>query len=83
MRMRIKHSTMVRPSVAYYFHAWEPYQFPNHQSYKWLTPGLMKPLHFAGDYAQINWQFAVWEPGTAVQDTRVEITAWNGSEETA
>lgn len=83
MRMRIKHSTMVRPSVAYYFHAWEPYQFPNHQSYKWLTPGLMKPLHFAGDYGQINWQFAVWEPGTAVQDTRVEITAWNGSEETA
>ena len=83
MRMRIKHSNMVRPSVAYYFHAWEPYQFPDHKSYKWLTPGLMKPLHFAGGNAQINWQFGVWEPGTAVQDTRVEITAWTGSEETA
>lgn len=83
MRMRIKHSNMVRPSVAYYFHAWEPYQFPDHKSYKWLTPGLMKPLHFAGGNAQIDWQFGVWEPGTAVQDTRVEITAWTGTEETA
>lgn len=78
MYMRIKHSTMVRPGVAYYFHAWEPYQFPNHESYKWLTPGLMKPMHFAGGYGQINWQFAVWEPGTAVQDTRVEIRACAG-----
>lgn len=79
MRMRIKISTMVRPGVAYYFHAWEPYQFPNHESYKWLTPGLMKPLHFAGDYSQINWQFAVWEPGTAVQDTRIDIRQWQES----
>ena len=37
--MLVKHSTMVRPGVAYYFHAWEPYQFPNHESYKWITPG--------------------------------------------
>lgn len=80
MRMRVKITPMVRPGVAYYFHAWEPYQFPNHESYKWLTPGLMKPLHFAGDYSQINWQFAVWEPGTAVQDTRIDIRPWKGQE---
>lgn len=83
IRMRIKHSTMVRPGVAYYFHAWEPYQFPDHKSYKWLSPGLMKPLHFAGNHGQLKWQFGIWEPGTAVQDTRVDITAWNESEETA
>ncbi len=72
--MRIKHSTMVRPSVAYYFHAWEPHQFPNHESYKFVTPGLMKPLHFAGgEEGQIRWRFAQWEPGTHVQDTRVAI----------
>ena len=34
------------PKVAYYFHAWEPHQFPDHKSYKFLIPGLMKPLHF-------------------------------------
>lgn len=83
IRMRIKYSNMVRPSVAYYFHAWEPFQFPDHKSYKWITPGLMKPLHFAGDHGQISWQFGVWEPGTAVQDTRIDITPWTESEESA
>jgi DMSO reductase family type II enzyme molybdopterin subunit len=71
--MRVKYSTMVRPAVAYYFHAWEPHQFPNHESYKFVTPGLMNPLHFAGSEGQLRWRFGVWEPGTHVQDTRVEI----------
>ena len=48
MRMRIKHSSMVQPGVAFYFHAWEPVQFPEHKSYKWLIPGLMKPLAHGG-----------------------------------
>jgi DMSO reductase family type II enzyme molybdopterin subunit len=73
MRMRAKASTMVRPRVAYYFHAWEPHQFPDHKSYKFLIPGLMKPLHFAGGEGQIGWFFGHFEPGTHVQDTRVEI----------
>lgn len=76
MRMRVKASTMVRPGVAYYFHAWEPFQFPDHKSYKWLTPGLMKPLHWAGGEGHLKWNFAIWEPGTAVQDTRVDIHPW-------
>jgi DMSO reductase family type II enzyme molybdopterin subunit len=71
--MRVKYSTMVRPAVAYYFHAWEPHQFPNHESYKFVTPGLMNPLHFAGREGQVRWRFGVWEPGTHVQDTRVAI----------
>ncbi len=71
--MRVKYSTMVRPGVAYYFHAWEPHQFPEHESYKFVTPGLMNPLHFAGREGQMRWRFGVWEPGTQVQDTRVAI----------
>jgi nitrate reductase alpha subunit len=73
MLMRAKHSTMVRPGVAYYFHAWEPHQFPAHKSYKQITPGLMNPMHFAGGEAQLTWRFCVWSPGTHVQDTRVAI----------
>jgi DMSO reductase family type II enzyme molybdopterin subunit len=73
IRMRAKHSTMVRPRVAYYFHAWEPHQFPDHKSYKWLIPGLMKPLHFAGGEGHLGWFFGHFEPGTHVQDTRVSI----------
>lgn len=71
--MRVKYSTMVRPGVAYYFHAWEPHQFPKHESYKFVTPGLMNPLHFAGREGQLRWRFGIWEPGTQVQDTRVAI----------
>ncbi len=74
IRMRTKYSAMVRPGVAYYFHAWEPHQFPDHKSYKWLIPGLMKPLHFAGgEDKQLGWFFGHFSPGTHVQDTRVAI----------
>jgi nitrate reductase alpha subunit len=74
MQMRVKESTMVRPGIAYYFHAWEPFQFKDHRSYKMITPGLMKPMHFAGsDEGHLQWRFAIWEPGTQVQDTRVGI----------
>jgi hypothetical protein len=71
--MLVKHSTMVRPGVAYYFHAWEPHQFPEHKSYKWLTPGLSNPLHFAGGERQLNMSINFLQPGIFVQDTRVSI----------
>lgn len=80
IRMRTKYSTMVRPHVAYYFHAWEPHQFPEHRSYKFLIPGLMKPLHFAGGQGQLGWTFGHFSPGTHVQDTRVAIGRWSGDE---
>jgi DMSO reductase family type II enzyme molybdopterin subunit len=73
--MRIKYSNMVRPGVAYYFHAWEPNQFPKHESYKWLIPGLVNPLHLSGDYYHLNHGFNKYQPGTAVQDTRIGIRA--------
>lgn len=75
VKMRVKYATMVRPGIAYYYHAWEPNQFPDHKSYKWLIPGLVNPLHLAGDYGQIEHGFNKYEPGTAVQDTRVGIRA--------
>jgi len=81
MRMRIKHSTMVRPGVAYYFHAWEPTQFPEHKSYKWLTPGTMKPLHWAGGQGQLHFAINHFQPGSFVQDTRVGIRPWQGGDE--
>jgi hypothetical protein len=81
--MRVKHSTMVRPGVAYYFHAWEPYQFPNHESYKWIIPGLMNPLHFAGGGGHVNWAFAMFQPGTQVQDTRIGIRRGPGNRDRA
>jgi nitrate reductase alpha subunit len=73
VKMRIKHSTMVRPGVAYYFHAWEPHQFPEHKSYKWLIPGLMNPLHMAGGEGHLHFGISHLEPGSFVQDTRVGI----------
>jgi nitrate reductase alpha subunit len=80
IRMRIKVSTMVRPGVAYYYHAWEPHQFPNHESYKWLIPGIVNPILMAGGYGQINHAMNRYQPGSAVQDTRVGIKPWHGQE---
>ncbi|HMV71063.1 MAG TPA: molybdopterin dinucleotide binding domain-containing protein, partial [Pseudomonadales bacterium] len=78
IRMRVKHSTTVRPGVAYYYHAWEPHQFPNHESYKQLIPGLVNPLHMAGGYGQIEHLMNRYQPGSAVQDTRIGIRPWTG-----
>jgi DMSO reductase family type II enzyme molybdopterin subunit len=80
MRMRIKHTTMVRPGVAYYFHAWDPSQFPEHKSYKWLIPGLMKPLHWVGGEGHLRFGINHLQPGSAVQDTRVGIRPWKPGE---
>ncbi|MCP3693847.1 MAG: hypothetical protein GY917_16715, partial [Planctomycetaceae bacterium] len=58
-------------------HAWEPYQFPDHKSYKWLIPGLMNPLHFAGgNGGQLGFQWGHYTPGQHVQDTRVSLRPW-------
>jgi nitrate reductase alpha subunit len=80
IRMRIKVSGMVRPGVAYYYHAWQPQQFANHESYKRLIPGLVNPLHYAGGYAQINHALNRFQPGSTVQDTRIGIKPWTGQE---
>ncbi len=73
VKMRIKYSTMVRPGVAYYFHGWDPTQFPDHKSYKWLIPGLMNPLHMAGGEGQLHFGISHLESGSFIQDTRVGI----------
>jgi DMSO reductase family type II enzyme molybdopterin subunit len=76
MRMRVKYSNMVRPGVAYYFHAWDPSQFPDHVSYKWLIPGIMKPLHWVGGQGHLRFGINHLEPGSYVQDTRVALRPW-------
>ena len=78
VRMRVKYSTTVRPGVAYYHHAWEPHQFPNHESYKWLIPGTVNALHLAGGYGQIDHMMNRYQGGSAVQDTRLGIRPWTG-----
>ena len=81
--MRVKHSTMVRPRVAYYFHAWEPQQFPGHESFKWLIPGIQKPLHMAGGDSQLRFGINHLQLGAFVQDTRVGIRALSPTEQQA
>ncbi|MBW2712905.1 MAG: molybdopterin-dependent oxidoreductase [Deltaproteobacteria bacterium] len=78
VRMRVKYSSMVRPGVAYYFHAWDPNQFPEHKSYKFITPGIMKPLGLAGGQGQLRFGINHYQPGAFVQDTRVGLRAWKG-----
>ncbi|MFQ5505822.1 MAG: molybdopterin-dependent oxidoreductase [Planctomycetota bacterium] len=80
VQMRIKYSTMVRPGVAYYFHGWDPSQFPEHKSYKWLIPGLMNPLHMVGGQGHLRFGINHLQPGAFVQDTRVGIRPCSSDE---
>jgi hypothetical protein len=36
----------------------------------------MNPMHFAGGGGHVNWAFAMFQPGTQVQDTRIAIKPW-------
>ena len=51
----------------------QPHQFPDHESYKWLIPGLQNPLHLAGGSRHISFALNFLQPGSFVQDTRVSI----------
>lgn len=73
IKMRVKYSTMVRPGVAFYFHAWEPHQFPDHKSYKWIIPGLQNPLHMAKGDGHLKFGINHIQAGSYVQDTRCGI----------
>ena len=40
-----------------------------------MIPGLVNPLHLSGDYYQLEHGVNKYQPGTAVQDTRIGIRA--------
>jgi DMSO reductase family type II enzyme molybdopterin subunit len=71
--MRAKLARYVRPGQVFVYHAWEPYQFRGGRSDHAIIPSPFKPTALVGDYGQLRWNYAHWEPNQVDRDTRVEI----------
>ncbi len=70
---QIKVAAAMRPGTVLMYHAWQPWQFRNGVSDKTLYGSPIKPIHMAGDYAQLNYRLAGAQPGHAPRDTRVSL----------
>ncbi len=70
---RAKLTGAIRPGQVHIFHAWEPYQFRSPLSHQALIPSPIKPTQLVGDYGQLHWSLAHYEPNQVDRDTRVDL----------
>jgi nitrate reductase alpha subunit len=70
---RAKLSGSIRPGQAHVFHAWEPYQFRGGKSHQSLAPSPLKTTQLVGNYGQLHWGYAHYEPNQVDRDTRVDV----------
>ena len=71
--LRAKIGRYVQPGQVFVYHAWEPYQFRGGRSDHAIIPSPFKPTALVGDYGQLHWAYAHWEPNQVDRDTRVEV----------
>ncbi len=70
---RAKVTGVIRPGQIHIFHAWEPYQFRSRDSHQALIPSPLKVTQLVGDYGQLHWSMAHYEPNQVDRDTRVSV----------
>ncbi|MBW2387699.1 MAG: molybdopterin-dependent oxidoreductase, partial [Deltaproteobacteria bacterium] len=70
---RAKLSEAIRPEQIHIFHGWEPYQFRGGVSHQSLAASPIKVTQLVGDYGQLHWGYAHYEPNQVDRDTRVDI----------
>ena len=70
---RAKISGAIRPAQVHIYHAWEPYQFRNGASHQEIAPSPLKVTQLVGDYGQLHWGYAHYEPNQPDRDTRVDV----------
>ena len=66
------------PGQAHIYHAWESYQFEGGVSHQALTASPIKVTQLVGDYGQLHWGYAHYEPNQIDRDTRVEVELYEG-----
>jgi nitrate reductase alpha subunit len=66
-------STAVQPGEVIIYHAFEPYQFRDWKSYDVVIPGMVKWLHLAAGYGQLNYKHWNWQPMQVDRATAVEV----------
>jgi DMSO reductase family type II enzyme molybdopterin subunit len=72
-RLVAKVSPALRPGQVIVYHAWEPFQFENHESYDGVLPNPINPVQLAGGYVHLQPMPAVCTPGSTDRGTRVEV----------
>jgi DMSO reductase family type II enzyme molybdopterin subunit len=70
---RAKTSGGIRPAQVHIYHAWEPYQFRTGVCHQALAPSPFKVTQLVGDYGQLRWGYAHYEPNQVDRDTRVDV----------
>jgi DMSO reductase family type II enzyme molybdopterin subunit len=70
---RAKITGAIRPGQVHIYHAWEPYQFRNGVSHQEIAPSPLKVTQLVGDYGQLHWGYAHYEPNQTDRDTRVDV----------
>ncbi len=63
----------IRPGQVHIFHAWERYQFRSRETHQSLIPSPLKVTQLVGDYGQLHWRYAHYEPNQVDRDTRVDL----------
>lgn len=77
---RAKLTGAIQPGQAHIFHAWEPYQFRGGRCHQSLAPSPFKITQLVGDYGQLHWGHAHYEPNQVDRDTRVDVALLSTSD---
>ncbi len=76
-KVHIKRAPGVQQGQVVIYHAWEPYQFEQWASQQTVNPSPLKPLHWVGDYGQLQYRFALAQPSNISRAMTVELTKAN------
>jgi len=79
----VKIANGTQPGEVIIYHAWEPYQFKNHQGQQEPVAAPWKAIHLAGGYGQIHYRMFYGSPSHAPRGAPVEVTRVRGANESA
>ncbi len=68
-----KVSPGVRPGQVILYASWEQYLFSEWKDVTWIEPGVVKWLHFAGNYGHLGYSPMQWQPTQSDRVYRVDV----------
>ena len=66
-------SPALKPGQVVVYHAWEPFQFKNNDSFQALTPSPLNPIQLSGGYFHLQPMVLLQSPGCSDRGTRVDV----------
>ncbi len=75
LRVCAKISPSVRPGQVILYASWEQYLYPEWKDVTWVEPGVVKWLHFAGNYGHLGYSPMQWQPTQSDRVYRIDVRA--------